>query len=125
MNPREYKDSIFELVRTDDWAKVEEKMVQDEAFAELLLDYVDARLAVDACWSARMRVHKVSYPDKKERALAAKATHVAHLAAIEKRLQLEVKVTETFLGESGMLAEAQRSKELSEAWGRASLAGLI
>jgi len=43
---------------------------------------------------------------------------------IETRQQLEVKVTETFLGD-GMLAEAQRCQELSEAWGRASLAGLI
>lgn len=122
---RQYKDSIFVLVRTDNWAKVEEKMDQDNAFEELLLDYVDARLAVDACWSARMRIHKVSYPIKKERLLAEKVAGEAHLAAIEKRQQLEREVTEAFLGESGMKEDAQRCKELSEAWARASLAGLI
>ena len=99
---REFKDSIFELVSTCDWAKVEEKM--DDSFTELLLTYVEARLAEDACWSARMRVTKAAYPVKKERALAEKATREAHLAAIEKRQQLEREVTETW--DCRMLAEA-------------------
>jgi hypothetical protein len=125
MNPRNYKDAIFELVRTDDWTKVEERMVQDESFASLLFAYVETREAEAVCWSERMRITKTTHPDKKERALASKATHEAHLAMIETRLQLEVKVTEAFLGDSGMIADAQRCQELSEAWGRASLAGLI
>jgi hypothetical protein len=120
MNPREYKDAIFELVRTDDWTKVEEKMDQDEAFAALLFAYVETREAEAACWSERMRITKTTHPVKKDRALAEKTTHEAHLAMIETRQQLEVKVTETFLGD-GMLAEAQRCQELSEAWGRSGL----
>ena len=86
---REFEDSIYDLVYTDDWTKVEEKMDQDESFTALLLTFVEASLAEDASQSARIRISKTSHPIKKERLLAEETARNTHLAAIEKRQQLE------------------------------------
>jgi predicted transcriptional regulator len=115
---REFEDSIYDLVYTDDWTKVEEKMEQDESFTELLLTFVEASLAEDASQSARIRISKTSHPIKKERLLAEETARNTHLAAIEKRQQLERELSQAFLGEHGIQEDKLRREELACAWAR-------
>lgn len=121
---REFEDSIYDLVETGPWEKLEEKMDQDPAFIGLLLSYVEAYLAEEKGWDDRSLITKKTHPIHKERVLAEKAAHLAHLAAIERKKQAGYAVTAAFLGD-GMKAAMKREKERLDAWSRAAQAGLL
>ena len=121
---REFEDSIYDLVETSPWEKLEEKMDQDPAFIGLLLSYVEAYLAEEKGWDDRSLITKKTHPIHKERVLAEEAAHLAHLAAIERKKQTGYAVTTAFLGE-GMKAAMKREKERLDAWSRAAQAGLL
>ena len=122
---REFEDSIYDLVETGSWEKVEEKMDQDDAFTGLLLAYVEARLAEEAGWSARIHISKKTHPVKKERLLAEDAARQTHLAAIETRQQAGYAVTDAFLGETGIQEAIKRRQELAEVWTQSVQSGLV
>ena len=121
---REFEDSIYDLVETGPWEKLEEKMDQDPAFIGLLLSYVEAYLAEEKGWDDRSLITKKTHPIQKERVLAEEAAHLAHLAAIERKKQAGYAVTAAFLGD-GMKAAMKREKERLDAWSRAAQAGLL
>ena len=121
---REFEDSIYDLVETSPWEKLEEKMDQDPAFIGLLLNYVEAYLAEEKGWDDRSLITKKTHPIHKERVLAEKAAHLAHLAAIERKKQAGYAVTAAFLGE-GMKEAMKREKERLDAWLRARHAGRL
>ena len=121
---REFEDSIYDLVETSPWEKLEEKMDQDPAFIGLLLSYVEAYLAEEKGWDDRSLITKKTHPIHKERVLAEEAAHLAHLAAIERKKQAGYAVTAAFLGD-GMKAAMKREKERLDAWSRAAQAGLL
>lgn len=120
---REFEDSIYDLVETGPWEKLEEKMDQDPAFTELLLSYVEAYLAEEKGWDDRSLITKKTHPIHKERVLAEKAAHEEHLYAIERKKQAGYAVTAAFLGD-GMKEAMKREKERTDAWLRAAQAGL-
>ena len=99
-------------------------MDQDPAFTELLLSYVDAYVAEEKGWDDRTLITKKTHPIHKERLLAEKAAHEAHLYAIERKKQTGYAVTAAFLGE-GMKAAMKREKERTDAWLRARQAGRL
>jgi hypothetical protein len=105
---REFEDSIYELVHTDNWAEIEEKM--DDAFLKLLVEFVESKIEIETCWSARVR---------------GKACANAHLAAIKRNEKAGEAVRLAFLGECGVQEEEQKQQELLAAWGRAARAGLV
>lgn len=121
---REFEDSIYDLVETGPWEKLEEKMDQDPAFIGLLLSYVEAYLAEEKGWDDRSRITKKTHPIHKERLLAEEAAHLAHLAAIERKKHAGYAVTAAFLGD-GLKAAMKREKERLDAWSRAAQAGLL
>ena len=121
---REFEDSIYDLVETSPWEKLEEKMDQDPAFIGLLLSYVEAYLAEEKGWDDRSLITKKTHPIHKERVLAEEAAHLAHLEAIERKKQAGYAVTAAFLGD-GMKAAMKREKERLDAWSRAAQAGLL
>jgi hypothetical protein len=122
---REFEDSIYDLVETGPWEKLEEKMDQDDAFTGLLLAYVEAYLAEEKGWDDRSRITKKTHPNKKDRLLAENAAYQAHLAAIERKKQAGHAVTAAFLGEKVMKEAMKREKERSDAWARAVQDGRI
>lgn len=122
---REFEDSIYDLVETGPWEKLEEKMDQDPSFTRVLLSYVEAYLAEEKGWDDRSRITKKTHPNKKERFLAEATTHQAHLAAIERKKQAGYEVTAAFLGEKGMKEAMKREKDRLDAWSRAVQAGRI
>ena len=119
---REFEDSIYDLVETGPWEKLEEKMDQDPAFIGLLMSYVEAYLAEEKSWNDRLHITKKTYP--KERLLAEEAAHQAHLPAIERKKQAGYAVTTAFLGE-GLKGAMKREKERLDAWSRAAQDGLL
>ena len=121
---REFEDSIYDLVETSPWEKLEEKMDQDPAFIGLLLSYVEAYLAEEKGWDDRSLITKKTHPIHKERLLAEEAAHLAHLDAIERKKQAGYAVTAAFLGE-GLKEAMKREKERLDAWSRAARAGLL
>ena len=121
---REFEDSIYDLVETGPWEKLEEKMDQDPAFIGLLLSYVEAYLAEEKGWDDRSLITKKTHPIHKERVLAEEAAHLAHLAAIERKKQAGYAVTAAFLGD-GMKAAMKREKERLDAWSRARQDGRL
>lgn len=120
---REFEDSIYDLVETGPWEKLEEKMDQDPAFTELLLSYVEAYLAEEKRWDDRSLITKKTHPIYKERVLAEKAAHLDHLEAIERKKHAGYAVTAAFLGD-GMKEAMKREKERTDAWLRAAQTGL-
>ena len=120
---REFEDSIYHLVDTDNWAEIEEKM--DDEFLKLLVDFVYWEVAVEKAWSARIHIHKKSHPIKKEREIASEAAAKVHLHAIEQHQLAGEAVRLAFLGECGVQEAERKQQELFEAWGRAARAGLI
>jgi hypothetical protein len=122
---REFEDSIYDLVETGPWEKLEERMDQDPTFTELLLSYVEATLAEEKGRSARILISKKTHPIKKDRILAEDVARQTHLDAIEKRKEVGYAVTASFLGEQGMKEAMNREKHLMEAWTRAVHAGLL
>ena len=112
---REFEDSIYDLVETGPWEKLEEKMDQDPAFIGLLMSYVEAYLAEEKSWNDRLHITKKTYQ---------KVAHEAHLAAIERKKQSGYAVTAAFLGE-GMKEAMRREKERKDAWARAVQDGLL
>lgn len=122
---REFEDSIYDLVETGPWDKVEEKMDQDDAFTGVLLTYVEAYLAEEKGWDDRSRITKKTHPNKKDRLLAENAAHQAHLAAIEQKKQAGLAVTAAFLGEQGMKEAMRRRQRLDKEWARAVQAGRL
>jgi hypothetical protein len=121
---REFEDSIYDLVETGPWEKLEEKMDQDPAFIGLLMKYVKAYLAEEKGWDDRTLITKKTHPIHKERHLAEEAAHEAHLAAIERKKQAGHAVTAAFLGE-GLKGAMKREKERLDAWERARQAGRL
>jgi hypothetical protein len=122
---REFEDSIYDLVETGPWEKLEEKMDQDPAFTGVLRSYVEAYLAEEKGWSDRIRISKKTHPIKKDRLLAEDAARQHHLDAIETRKQAGYAVTAAFLGEQGMKEAMRREKERMDAWSRAVQAGRL
>jgi len=121
---REFEDSIYDLVETGSWEKLEEKMDQDPTFTGVLLSYVEAYLAEEKGWDDRTMNTKKTHPIQKERVLAENAAHQAHLAAIERKKQAGYAVTAAFLGE-GMKDAMKREKERLDVWLRARQAGRL
>jgi hypothetical protein len=122
---REFEDSIYDLVETGPWEKLEEKMDQDESFTGVLLAYVEAYLAEEKEWDDRYRITKKTHPAKKARTLAEDTARQAHLAAIEHRKQAGYAVTAAFLGEKGFQDAMRRRQRLDEEWSRAVKDGLL
>ena len=122
---REFEDSIYDLVETGPWEKLEEKMDQDPSFTGVLLAYVEAALAEEKGWDDRYSITKKTHPNKKTRTLAEEAARQAHLDAIERKKQAGYAVTEAFLGEKGFQEAMRRRQRLDEEWSRAVQAGLI
>jgi hypothetical protein len=122
---REFEDSIYDLVETGPWEKLEEKMDQDPTFTSVLLSYVEAYLAEEKGWDDRSRITKKTHPNKKARTLAEADAHQAHLAAIERKKQAGLAVTAAFLGEQGMKYAMRREKARLDAWERAVQAGRL
>ena len=121
---REFEDSIYDLVETGPWEKLEEKMDQDPAFIGLLMGYVEAYLAEEKGWDDRTLITKKTHPNKKDRTLAEADAYQAHLDAIERKKQAGLAVTAAFLGE-GMKGAMKREKERLDAWARARHAGRL
>jgi len=121
---REFEDSIYDLVETGPWEKLEEKMDQDPAFIGLLLRYVEAYLAEEKGWDDRSLITKKTHPIQKERLLAEEVAHQSHLAAIERKKHAGYAVTAAFIGE-GMKAAMKREKERTDSWLRARQAGCL
>lgn len=122
---REFEDSIYDLVETGPWEKLEEKMDQDPSFTGVLLAYVEAYLAEEKGWDDRSRITKKTHPNKKTRTLAEADAHQAHLAAIERKKQAGYEVTAAFLGEQGFQEAMRREKYRLDAWARAVKDGLL
>ena len=122
---REFEDSIYDLVETGPWEKLEEKMDQDPSFTGVLLAYVEAYLAEEKGWDDRSRITKKTHPNKKARSLAEADAYQAHLAAIERKKQAGLAVTAAFLGEQGMKDAMRRRQRLDEEWSSAVKDGLL
>ena len=122
---REFEDSIYDLVETGSWEKVEEKMDQDPSFTGVLLAYVEAYLAEEKGWDDRSRITKKTHPNKKARTLAEADARQAHIDAIEARQQAGYAVTEAFLGEKGFQEAIKRRQELDKVWTQSAQSGLV
>ncbi len=122
---RDFEDTIYELVDTDEWEKIEEKMDTDNTFLTLLLTHVDFILATEKAWRVRIRITHKTHPNENERLVAEESSLREYLELLDKQKNTGYEVRRAFLGEDGLKESEQRLEELMDAWSRASRAGLI